>query len=90
MMFWHDNGMNGWGYALSAIVMIAVLVLIVLAVVVVARSLIGPPRPPAFPPPDSPESVLAQRLARGEIDDDEYRRKIALLENRRSPGQEGR
>lgn len=88
MMFWHDNGMSGWGYALSAVVMIAVLVLIVLAVVVVARALIGPPRPPASP--DTPESVLAQRLARGEIDEDEYRRKIALLENRRSPGQEGR
>lgn len=90
MMFWYGNGMNGWGYALMAVVMIAVLVLIVLSVVVVARALIGPPRPPAPPPPDTPESLLAQRLARGEIDEDEYRRKLALLANRRSPGQEGR
>ncbi|MGF7125156.1 SHOCT domain-containing protein [Rhodococcus sp. BE178] len=91
MMFWYGNGMNGWGYALMALVMIAILVVIVLMVIVVARALTSTAQPPPSPPPsDTPEQLLAQRMARGEIDEDEYQRKLGLLRDRHSPGQEGR
>ncbi|WP_433611963.1 SHOCT domain-containing protein [Prescottella agglutinans] len=89
MMFWYGNGMNGWGYALMVFAMIAFWVLIVLAVIAVIRALTR-----TLPPPqlhaDTPEQLLGQRLARGEIDEDEYQRKLDLLQGRHHPGKEGR
>jgi hypothetical protein len=38
--------------------------------------------PPRYEPP-RPEDVLAGRFARGEIDEDEYRRRITLLREHR-------
>ncbi|MFD6884374.1 SHOCT domain-containing protein [Rhodococcus sp. NPDC060084] len=62
--------MNGWGYALMIFAMIAFWVLIVLAVIAVIRLLARTPQPP-HPHADTPEQLLPQWLARGEIDDDE-------------------
>ncbi|MCD2100463.1 SHOCT domain-containing protein [Rhodococcus rhodochrous] len=70
MMFWYANSMNGWGYALMIFAMIAFWVLIVLAVIAVIRLLARTPQPP-HPHDDTPEQLLPQWLARGEIDDDE-------------------
>ena len=56
---------------------------LVVAVVVVwlnARALIALERtPPAAPSGPKPEEILRERLARGEIDSDEFERKLALL-----------
>ncbi|MFJ3306693.1 SHOCT domain-containing protein [Streptomyces sp. NPDC086549] len=38
----------------------------------------GPGQRPSVPRPE-PEQLLAERFARGEIDEDEYRRKLAVL-----------
>lgn len=40
----------------------------------------GPHRPPWAPPTQaSPEQLLAERFARGEIDEEEYRRRLQVL-----------
>lgn len=36
--------------------------------------------------PATPEEVLAQRYARGEIDDDDYQRRLDTLRGSRRPG----
>lgn len=52
--------------------------LLVLAIRYLGASNRPPERGAAIAPP-SPEDTLAQRYAHGEIDDEEYRRRIALL-----------
>ncbi|WP_237323463.1 SHOCT domain-containing protein [Streptomyces sp. MOE7] len=45
----------------------------------------SPSRRPAPPADGGPEQILAERYARGEIDDEEYRRRLATLRGTR-PG----
>ncbi|AEH11528.1 SHOCT domain-containing protein [Candidatus Protofrankia datiscae] len=82
-MWWHGDGLGGWGIALMTISMVAFWALVIVAVVAVIRYLgrpsQQPPMPPAPPYPSAPEQVLADRFARGEIDEEEYRRRIEVL-----------
>jgi putative membrane protein len=82
MMWWYGTGMNGWGYALMTATMVLFWALVVVGVVVLVRYL-GRARHAAAP---SPEEVLAERFAAGEIDEDRYRHDRELLAERpRSP-----
>jgi putative membrane protein len=75
MMWWND----GWGWWLiMPLLMVAFWVAVVWVVVSLVR---GRPAPMAgeSAPPVAPEQILAQRYARGEIDDDEYRRRLDVL-----------
>lgn len=80
MMYWYGSGMNGWGYALMTISMILFWGLIITLAIVVGRRLLREERLPSGP--STPENVLAMRLARGEIDEDEYERRMATLRAR--------
>jgi putative membrane protein len=77
MMGWYvGDHMNGWGWVgmtLSTALFVGLLVLGGLVLVRVARQL---ERPAA---PLSPEQVLAERYARGDIDEEEFRRRMATL-----------
>lgn len=77
MMGWYvGDRMSGWGWVgmtLSAVVFVGLLVLGGLLLVRVARQ---PERPLT---PSSPQQVLAQRYARGDIDEEEYRRRLNTL-----------
>ena len=81
-MYWYGSGMSGWGYALMTISMVlfwgAVIVGIVLLVRHFARGGQQTPTPPSQPA--TPEQLLAGRFARGEIDEEEYRRRLAVLQ----------
>ncbi|MFD8495802.1 SHOCT domain-containing protein [Amycolatopsis sp. NPDC059657] len=81
MMFWYGNGMSGWGYVLMTVGMVLFWGLVIFGVVALVRYLarssqrpegLGAPRP-------TPEQVLAERFARGEIDEQEYRSRLATL-----------
>ena len=76
---WWDNG-YGWGgwWFLMPLVMVAFWGTIIWAVVTVVRG--RPASPPASPTgrPGS-EEILADRYARGEINDDDYRQRLATL-----------
>jgi putative membrane protein len=80
MMYgWHSGGFMLLG-------LLAVLAAIAIVVVAVAgRSGQAPPPGPTAPPPRNPEQIVADRYARGEIDEDEYSRHIAVLRGTNPP-----
>jgi len=57
---------------------VAVLVLVAWLVVRIVRDA-GRPRHPGPPPVSSAEELLRQRFASGEIDEEEYRRRLEVL-----------
>lgn len=82
MMFWYGDGVGGWGYALMAVGMIAFWVILIVGIVYLVRAVAGPPSATGVGDTDrSPdaESVLAQRYARGQIDEQEYRQRLQTL-----------
>ena len=83
MMMWYGNQSWGWaGWALMTVGMVAFWALVITAVVLAIRYLASPGRPAASPPgfgQARAEDLLAERFSRGEIDDNEYRQRLALL-----------
>jgi putative membrane protein len=77
MMFWYGNGVNGWGYALMAVGMVVFWGLLILAVVALVRYP-GRAAQSTAPRLDA-EQVLAERFARGDIDEPEYRQRLDVL-----------
>ena len=87
-MFWYGPGhMAGWGFAGAGAIIMIITALLVWAVLVtglavLVRYLRGPrsaARPETTEGRGTPESVLADRYARGEIDDEEYHRRLETL-----------
>ena len=83
MMMWYSG--NGWGWAqwtLMTVGMVAFWALLITAVVLAVHYLAGShdaTTDPLTAGQNDPADVLAQRFARGEIDDTEYRSRLALL-----------
>jgi putative membrane protein len=77
MMHWHNGSMSGWGYALMIVGMAVFVGAVVLGAIVWARATVAASSPPVIGP--SPELVLAERLASGDIDVDDYERRLAAL-----------
>ncbi len=75
MMWWH------WSWYEWLLTSVAMITFWSTVVYLVAGAL-GRRRGEPIGRPDSPEAVLAQRLATGDIDDDEYRRRMATLAER--------
>ncbi|MFE2318471.1 SHOCT domain-containing protein [Streptomyces sp. NPDC059441] len=91
-MMWYDGwGWGGW-FAM-AIFMVLFWALVIAGVVVLVRYLTGSrhgQQSGSFPTPGEPgwgskraEDLLAERFACGEIDDDEYKRRLTLLREHR-------
>jgi putative membrane protein len=81
MMNWYGNGMNGWGYGLMGVSMLLFWVLVIAGVVVLVRYLGGHGQRASNVPPAqrTPEQILAERFARGDINEDEYTRRLQVL-----------
>lgn len=83
---WMSNG-GGWGwgglvmYILLALLLVAVVVGVTFAILALVRR--SSPHEAASPVATGPEATLAHRFARGEIDEDEYRRRVTLLREHR-------
>jgi putative membrane protein len=79
MMYW-GNGMSGWGIALMTVSNLLFWGLMIAGAVVLVRYL-GRNGPASRPTRHrwTPEQVLADRFARGEIDEDEYTRRRQVL-----------
>ncbi|MFF4209541.1 SHOCT domain-containing protein [Streptomyces sp. NPDC001796] len=95
MMFWYGHGMNGWGWFVMSIGTLLFWALLIILGVLLFRALVRPTPPGGWhgtwqktPPGSGPEQILAERYARGEIDDEEYHRRLATL--RGSPADAGR
>ena len=86
MMFWYDHNMSGWGWFGASLGMLVFWGLIITAFVLLFRSLsrsapgVSHDTTPWAPPtPPSAEQLLAERFARGEIDEEEYQRRLRVL-----------
>ncbi|MET3984488.1 SHOCT domain-containing protein [Streptomyces sp. PvR034] len=90
-MYWNGHGMGAWGWFAMSLTTLIVWTLIVAAAVLVVRALgrdgaHGRTAPTPHAASDKgPEGLLAQRFARGEIDDEEYSRRLAVLRSH-APG----
>ncbi len=81
MMNWYGTGMGGWGYLLMIVNTVLFWGLIVGGIVVLVRYLGRAGRQGAGGPaqPAIPEQILAERFARGDIDEEEYQRRLGIL-----------
>ena len=77
MMYWNDGHMSGWGYGFMGVGMALFWGLLIFGIVVLLRYTGGGRGQP--PAPDSAERILAERFARGEIDEQEYRQRLDVL-----------
>ncbi len=77
MMYWDGGGWPFWQVVLMWVLMIGFWGLLVWAVYAVVTSFTR--RPDRRAPGGSPREILDSRLARGDIDSDEYRRLRDLL-----------
>lgn len=82
MMFWYGHDLSVWGWVGMILTMLAFWALVVAAVVwLIGATRTGDRRPPG------PEELLAERFARGDINDTEYRDRLAAL--RGTPARQG-
>ncbi|RZT19083.1 putative membrane protein [Mycobacterium sp. BK558] len=80
------SGMGWGGWALMSIMMVLVWALVIAGIVLAVRYLGGPRQSVGRShgsPQTSAEDVLAERFARGDIDEEEYRRRASLLREHR-------
>ena len=79
-MGWYGwSHMTGWGWVAMTVSSLLLLALVVGSIVLLARIGRQPPQQSTPPPSRSPEELLAERLARGEISEGEYRSRLAAL-----------
>ena len=88
----YGDHMNGWGYGFMTVGMLLFWALLIFTVIALIRYLPGkdhrpspPPPQPSPPPAEGAEQILAERFARGEIDESEYRHRLAVLRNDTTP-----
>ena len=87
MMFWMNDDMGWWGYAGMGIGMLLFWALIIVGIIALVGRVSGTEntgKAGNAPVPQvlSPEQVLANRFARGEIDETEYQQRLAVLHGR--------
>lgn len=87
MMGWYDfDHMSGWDWVGMTVSSVLVLGLLLLAAVLLVRQGSRPRNDWSATSSQSAEQVLAERFARGEIDEDEYRRRLAALRDADTAG----
>jgi putative membrane protein len=74
--------MNGWGWGWMTLMMVVGVLLVALLVLTLLRGSALGPRTDDRP---NAEEILAQRLARGEIDEAEYQRRRSALRSKDRP-----
>lgn len=80
MMYWYGDHMSGWGWALAGVGMVVFWGLVITGIVLLVRYVGQSGQRPGQPPTmHTPEQVLAERFARGEIDETEYQKRLATL-----------
>ncbi|MGW2416800.1 SHOCT domain-containing protein [Streptomyces tubercidicus] len=83
MLCWYGRHGGGWAWLATSVSLFLFLALLFVIALLIVRALgrSGPPRGerPGTPTGPGAEQILAERYARGEIDEEEYRRRLATL-----------
>ncbi|MEU6272932.1 SHOCT domain-containing protein [Streptomyces populi] len=83
MMFWYGHDPSGWGWFTMSVGMILFWAVLIVFAVPLFRAVSRPADSRAGTgragPGPAPEQLLAERFARGEIDEEEYRSRLAVL-----------
>lgn len=82
MMWYWGGGVHWWGWLLGFVAMVAFWGLVIWGIWYFVTGITRRPHQPYEPPqqgPDDAKRILDERLARGEIDTEEYRRLLALI-----------
>jgi putative membrane protein len=82
MMMWYGGNWGWGGWIVMAVGMVVFWALVITAVVLAVRYLAGSRGTAASPSGSGQaraEELLAERFARGEIDESEYRQRLSLL-----------
>ena len=80
-------GWYGWGWSgmiVMTLVMVAFWVAVITGIVLLVRYASADGQRGQAPQARTAEDLLAERFARGEIDEEEYRRRLTLLREHRS------
>jgi putative membrane protein len=79
-MMYYGNGMGGWGMALMIVSSLLFWGLVIAGIVALVRNT-GRGAQPGVPAMygTTPQQTLADRFARGDIDEDEYTRRLHVL-----------
>lgn len=87
MMWWDGDGFGAWGLIAGGISMLLFWGLVVLAIIALVRYLgrSAGRSSPSRPTDHAAEQLLAERFARGEIDEQTYRRGVEVLREQHSP-----
>ena len=80
-MMYYGPGMGAWGYLLMTVNMLLFWGLVIAGIVVLVRYLgrSGLAAPGQAGQRTRAEAILAERFAQGEIDEEEYRRRLNVL-----------
>jgi len=78
-MRYHDGGWGPGAWVAMAFVMVVFWGAVVTAIVFAVRGWHNQSTGPAAPTTSDAQRILDERFARGEIDEDEYRRRLAAL-----------
>ncbi|MFE2264517.1 SHOCT domain-containing protein [Streptomyces griseosporeus] len=94
-MFWYDHDPGGWGWFTMSVGMILFWGVLITFGVLLWRALSRPDGSGAMSAPaprrPTPEQLLAERFARGELDENAYRRGLTVLRGHGDdPGPDGR
>lgn len=86
-MFWYGNEFGGWGYALMTISIVLFWGLVIFGIVAVMRSSArgGQRSTPVAAPRQTPEEVLDERFALGQINEQELRQRRDALHDKTRP-----
>ncbi|MEU2772012.1 hypothetical protein ABZ646_03580 [Streptomyces sp. NPDC007162] len=92
-MMWYDGGWGWGGWFVMTVFMVLFWAVLIVGLIALVRYLAGTRhhQQADLPPPSGEgrsqdrraEDLLAERFARGEIDDDEYKRRLGLLREHR-------
>lgn len=79
-MMWYGDGMSGWGFVLMAVTTVVFWGVLIAGGIAAFRYLNRTPgNPGSGETRPTREQLLAERFARGEIDEEEYRRRLDTL-----------
>ena len=78
-MYGNHHDMTGGDWFVTSVGTVLFLALLITVAVLLYRALNRAPQQPRTQVPASPERVLAERFARGEIDEEEYWRRLSVL-----------